>query len=756
MKSKISKFYAQLWQWLYQAQYRVSGWQPYHIQLTAAAMLLIFIAASFWVSPQLQDALSPYFSNQTQNNLSNLRSLLLNVGSAMIGASAIAFSLVVFAMQVNVERMPHGLFRRFSTDFRVIASFAGTFLIAIAIACSSLIPDASWAAIAVIGATWGVILVFILFLNAYRRALVLINPLQQLKLIVNDACRNLQSWIKRTRRITPLLKGIEPEEPTEGNSRRSTHDMARITYLSLHPHWTVQAQLAISHAMSYALRFAEQGDHEVSYEALKSVVAINHSYVKAKGKTFFAQVFMVDNPLVNDGFINNTLELLRQHLRSGITRGDEQHIEQTLQAMEMLVGVYVQIDYSNENATKTHALLAAGYLSEGVKSVVLHDMPDVLMEGVRLMGKSAHLLLSCDEPNSVVATAENIALLACTGCANEKYRPVTLTAFEQLAKLTFDLIRTSSHYIHYAIKQLREDITMVVKLFLKVPDTPLQRIHSTFLAPYFSVTATQAFLAWQRELINALSDAKQDDDAAKKIVSNFACWSKQLYISQKELLLLAVEKRSGFTFDIIHWIASVTKMLLALSNAQVCDDHIRDELWKDALWLIYVIDWIPGDEETVKFIESYQPVTVLFEAAMDAHSRECPDMAVEIQKIVVNWAFKAGKFQTGWATLEQSIYALVTLVLTKGGQQHFDVLKQQLTTRFSQEPAISQEIRDCTARDIRRKSETLYNLKFETRSVEYQMNRLDQNMLRDSLVEIANILSPGTSNEPGGKERVAH
>lgn len=745
MKSMFSKIYAQFWQRFYKTQYRVSCWKPFHIRLSAVLILLIGIAASFRASPLLQGVLLPYLSNPIQNNLSNIRSLLLNVGSAMIGASAIAFSFVVFAMQVNVERMPHGLFRRFSTDSRIIASFAGTFVIAIAIACSSLIPDASWTAIAVIGTAWGVVIVFLLFLNAYRRALVLINPLQQLYILVSTADKHLQSWAKRTKRITPLLK---LEEPPEGTSQRFTHDMARITYLRLHPHWTVQAQQIILHAISYAQRFAEHGDHEVSFAALKSVVAINQSYVQAKGKTFFAQVLMVDNPLVNDGFINNTLELLRQNLRTGVTRGDEQQIEQTLRTMAMLVEVYVEIDYASEHVSKTHALLAANYLYEGVKSIVPHDMPDVLMEGVRLMGKSANQFLSYDEPNSVVATAENIALLACTGSANEKFRPITLTGMEQLATLTFNLIRIKSHDINYAIGQLREDVNMVVKLFLRVPDAPLERVHSSFLAPYYSGTTQQALLTWLRELVNALMNATQDDDTANTIIRNFESWANGLYDSQKEILLVAIDKKSGFVIELFHWIAQVTEMLLAASNAPACDDHTRGELRKHARWLICVLGWIPDNEETVNFVECYQLTEVIFDAAIMAHGRECPEESSEIQKLLLGWAFKAGKYQTGWGSLEQSIYSLVTLALTTGGQEDFDIFKQQLTSRLSQDSAISQEIRDRSARDIRRKATSLYRRGFETRSVEYYMNRLDQNTLRNSLVEIANILSPETADEP--------
>ena len=520
--------------------------------------------------------------------------------------------------------------------------------------------------------------------------------------------------------------------------------MARVTYFKLNPHWTAQAQQAIRHAMSFARRYAEQGDHEISDAALKKVLVINGLYVMAKGKTFFHKVLLVDNPLINDGFINDTLELLRQHIRAGISRGDEEQIEQTLHAMTILVGIYSEIDYSTDRASKTHAHLAAGYLSDAVKTIVPHDMPDVLMEGVRLLGKSAQQLLVRDEPNSIVTLAENIAVLACVGCANEKYRPVTITATEQLARLTYNLIRSNSRDIHYAVGQIRDNVTMVAKLFLNVPDTPLQSIHSTSLAPYFSGITAQAFLAWQRELVNALSEVEQDNADAKIVVRNFEQWAKQLYVSQNELLLLAIKKRSGLTFDIIHWIVSVTEMLVALSNALVCEDHTREELRKHALWLISVMDWIPGDEETVKFVETYQPIEVLFEASLNAHLRGCPDISAEIQKILVNWAFKAGKYQTGWGTLEQSIYALTTLALTKGNQQEVDTLKQQLADRLSQDTTLSQEIRDSAARNIRQRSEALYRGGFETRSIEYHMNRLDRATLRLSLVKIANILSPDT------------
>jgi hypothetical protein len=75
--------------------------------------------------------------------------------------------------------------------------------------------------------------------------------------------------------------------------------------------------------------------------------------------------------------------------------------------------------------------LAAGYLSSAVESVVQHDMADVLIEGVALMGSVARLIVQYKEPEHVATISEKIALIACTGSVNQNYRPVTQVAVTQ-------------------------------------------------------------------------------------------------------------------------------------------------------------------------------------------------------------------------------------------------------------------------------------------------------------------------------------
>jgi hypothetical protein len=138
------------------------------------------------------------------------------------------------------------------------------------------------------------------------------------------------------------------------------------------------------------------------------------------------------------------------------------------------VRVYIAINYSEEYAPeKQHAQLAAGYLSRAVEAVLPHDMPDVLMEGIMLMGQSAQLFLAATEPNGIVTLAEKIGALGVSGVVKEDFRPVTSTAMEQLARLTFDLIRTKAHDIRFAVGELKKSVASLVKLFLTVPDSPL-------------------------------------------------------------------------------------------------------------------------------------------------------------------------------------------------------------------------------------------------------------------------------------------
>jgi hypothetical protein len=367
----------------------------------------------------------------------------------------------------------------------------------------------------------------------------------------------------------------------------------------------------------------------------------------------------------------------------------------------------------------------------------------VLIEGVSLLGNAARLIVAHDKPEYTATISEKIAFIACTGAVNKNYQPVSQVAVKQLASLTFELLRSKSCEVSYAIKDVRDDVKLIAKMYLKTPDTPLTSIHSASLAPYYSGTSNDSLMSWLTDLTNALSKAEPSDKVAQRVIGHIVEWADGLYQTEKELLLLAIEKKSHFTFDLIHWIVHITKLLLAVSCADVCDDHDKDKLRRSAHWLIYVLSWIPDDEATIKYIETYRITDNIFETTVDAHKRGLDKEALEFRDLLLSWTHKAGKYQTGWATLEKSCCGLACLNLILGLPN--EKLFQDIDTYLSKKDAPSHDILSRTASNLHEEAER-YRAGYGYDAIDVAMSRVDQTMLRVLLHEIAGHLCPEINN----------
>lgn len=723
IKKKTKRRIATWWRSWYRTQYRFVNWKT---RCDSYALVIIFllpllVVIYLW---SIQDVLENYYSSQQR--IEELRSLILSVGSALVGATAIVASLVLFSMQVNVERLPHRLFHSLSKDFKLLGAFALAFILAIAVAILSTFIDHEKLATVVTIASSAIVLILILFLYAYWRALNLINPLQQLRRLRQTTLKELQAWARRAQRMTPFLEGGEGSESIKSLYVDYTHDLARMGFFSLAHYWTDGAKRAIGHAMSFARHYAEQGDYEVSEAALRTIVVINAAYIKSKGKAFY--LYETDN------FINDTLEHLRKNVQAANVRRDEQQIEQTLRAMTTLCELYLDIDYSSTDSTKSHSNLAAQYLADAVQAVVPHNMTDVLMEGQRLMGRCAGEILTRGNPANIATLSEKIALIACTGGVKEDYRSVTMEGMTQFSNLTFNLlIWVEGKDISFTVREVRRNVALVVKASLNVTDT---NIHSTLLGPYYSSTSVDCLHVKLMKWVN-IHTLKYDNQDAQTFIHNLEKWADGLYQTEKELLLAAIEAKSQFTVHMIHRISGITEMLLAVSNAPACDNSTQQKIRRHALWLISTLDWIPDDQETMTFVESFEITEILFKAAMDARDRDCDEVANEIGKILLSWTFKGGKFQTGRNILERGLCACAVFALM-GGEEQIASFKTAINSRLLSDVALTQEMRDRAAIGIREKQTQGH---FPWSQVDVELSKVDYESLCPLLQDVANILS---------------
>lgn len=734
IKARFQKFYALAVMRIHRAQTKFGSWQSRHGVKFGAAAVLAGLLSTFLSVPFLKTFVGDYF--KSSETLGALRSLLGGTGSALIGAAAIAFSLIVFAMQTNIERMPHGLFRKLSSDRRLLVSFLGSLLTAIAIAGTSLIPDASWAIPSMLGALWGIAIIIFLFLYAYRRALQLINPLEQLNLMSAAVGRDLGKWGRLADSASILL---EEDRAANPGDERNQFNASRAAFYKANASWVTSTLEAIHYSVSYAKRFAGQGDYDVTDFAFRQLVQINAAYCEAKRGAFVGSNPFFEMPGVSDQAINTSLEQLRQTVQDALSKGDERLVDSALRTFLALYGVYLCIEYPGREHSKHHALLASTYLVSAIETVIPHDKPDLMMNGVRLVGKASRLALRHAIPNESASLAEKLGKLALVGVVKSNYQPVTLTVFEQLADVTFDLLVEGNRDIHFAVSKLRAAVSTASQCFLGTTDGVLASVHSSTLGPYYSSTSNRSLRHRLTSLVNELLVAPEEHEQAARIISNITIWAHQIFLPHRELLLLAVQKRSQFTFDVIDWIIGISELLAAVSRAPACPEHLQDELSRHAIWLIDTLSWLPDDRDAVTFIETFALTENIFETARRSHCRGYSELYETCKARLLEWAKKGSKNETGWQILDSSMKALVALAIQEGTEDSVVRLKSQIARMLVSEGGPSPESRQQTAERLTARARRP-GRHHALRAIDRVLDHQDADRVRDVLMEVAQLL----------------
>lgn len=701
-----------------------------------AILILLCLASTF--AQTLLTSLLYQFSNPT-DLVERLRSLLIAVGSALMGASVIISSLILFALQINVERMPHGLFRKLTSDWYLLCAIGGVFALAISVAVLSLFISTATVAMGIIIAFWLVVFQIFLFYLSYRRALTLINPSRQLSMLVDQVRYELEAWGKKADRAAELWKSDSDDRNRSDKSSKSDHDIGKAVFFKQFPGGTKSALEGIDHAMAFATRYAEHGDYDVSAEAWNSIATINLIYVRAKGKTFYAGDPYGIGPSPTDEVINHSLEHARRIGEIARSRQDERQITQTFAAIALLINVYLRIDYSSLKETKQHAILGAEYLAREVRRTVSYDMPDVTMNGLRQLGDAGKGILKASYCSDVVLVTQSIAKISAEGVAKESNHPITLSGMQQLSDLMMDLLRTEAARIKYPVQEVRKNIELVCTIFLEVPDSPLRDSHRTYLGPYYSVTDASAFVSKLAQLVNIAVGAESDEKQVTRFIENVEQWAEDASMHHGNILSLAVKKRSALSFDLMYWTVLVADMLLALRNCPACPDYIKDRLKNNVIKLVWSFLNVPDEKDSIEFLENYQLTERVVEAAVNSLDRKCLEALDACRAVLLSWMYRGAGPESQFRRLDNFIVALIALDLL-AWETRGDQLKISLKRRIAAgELPNRQDWVEATDRILDRFPNIEYEVPLDSAVVQL-VGRVDRMKLREVLEEVNHVL----------------
>lgn len=727
-KAYFEKEYAKLWFTYMNAVTRLLYKFNQHRVFYILAMILIFTLLSLYVSNDIHRYLHVYI---TDKRVEKVQQILLALGGSFVGATAIIFSLVMFAMQVNVERMPYGLFHKFNSDKKLLLSFLVSFIFASSIMALSVIDISKYMVYMLLVSFWLSVSILLLFLFAYQRALSLVSPTKQLLFIQQDLDKYLKRCNKKAIKAAPLF----PIEKNAPKRLKMSHDMTRFLYFKNVPGWDTPVINAIKHCISYSRRYAELRDYETCSQALAAVLMINKEYISTKGKTFFSDFALMNSAESRDLVFNATLEELRQSVQAGVNSQDEMFVETNFRIMESLVSLYYQIDYSYDHAQKTHAHLAVAYLGSAVEQALPTMQADVLMEGARLLGKAGVSAVYYQDVNYLPIITDKLALLAISSRVNSRLTPVTTTCVEQLAHITLQLIIHSEQSILSPVKNIRVNLMTVISQVLPQYEGQFSRDHSHMLGGYYSSTTLGSLQVKLVDVVNGLLTFDAADEDGMRVIGNLIEWSDQIFDHEKKVLLESLTFRTSFSFDSIHWITGVSELLMVAANSACCSDHNKQSLIRNSQWLINVLGWVPDDLEIIQFLEAYNFTETIFESALKARSRGCNEIFDDCKKMLIGWTLKAGKYQNGWATLERGLQGIVALNMLDGVDNTQVIKKVEVAINTG---AFEMELRLRTAKNLR---DTNFNN--SSSIIEQVLGGQDRILTMDRLNELADVLAGG-------------
>jgi hypothetical protein len=706
------------------------------------AGLAVASVAEWLIVPTVQGFTGDQFDDA---RLGALRTVFVTIGGALIGATAVTLSIVMVAVQLNFVRLPHALFRKVSSDKRILLEFAFTFLCGVVIALLSLLPDKEVVGGALVLASILLALTLIAFLDAYSRALVLVSPAHQLGAVVTAVRRDLGRWNSRARRLRPLFE-------TREDRVEKDHDWNRFRFFLGNPGWDREARQGVLHAISFASRYAREREHDVGSAAFGAIITINALYIQVRGKTFFGSDPFFNTGLGEEPFITFVLEELRKFSSPAIASGDEELLRQLMRTLASLAEVYAQIDYGKKlSVSLQHTQLAGAHLTGLVELALPKATPDLLMEGVRQMGRCAKTLARNSQSAQAVTIAEKLANFSAVGIARPAFGPVTMEVVRELSDLTLIMIAGEEFDPDFALGRVSTAIASIALAALAVAESPLTREHEGLVAAYYSTAQHGTFGERFMDLVNKLGELKADSDDAKRVIHHISDWAEDLYDSHGKVLQAAIAKRSSLVFSAIHWPAHIVKCLMAVACHPAAEGHWHDKLVKACTFLLGRFTFILGDAESMHIADSYSLVEALFDVGVHAKRDELFEVEDFVGDVLISWGLKGATFEAGWTIIKGGVTAVVVLALLHAEKPAAEVsiIADRLGKRVKKlPPEAKAEVLKRAADALRELADDLPDRQFPYSQVEFAMRNIDGAILSDALRAAADELDSPVATVP--------
>ncbi|MFY4808038.1 hypothetical protein ACOTVK_05690 [Aliarcobacter butzleri] len=714
MKAYFEKIYSIFWLKFYKNKFKFFQSNLSKITykvITVSIILLTLFLISNYIFSSIED---PKLSN-----------LFLNTGTALIGASAIVFTLIIFTLQVNIERMPYGLFNTLSSDKKILISFILTILLSLSIAVFSVLID-----------QWNkelfsfLYLLFIssivnLFLLAYKRALHLINPIKQLDLLKDISIKDMHYYLKIYKKIATSIVLNQIEKDTY-----SKHDLRKYYFFENNSQWLDIPKNTLKYTISLIILNTKNNDYEVIEKALNTLIETQNEYIKVKENTFFTNNILSEDKKSHDPFINDLLE----ELRIAKAEKNELLIEKTLLSMSRLSVLYSSINYNTDDYyhSKYHMELASSYLNTSIRDILELNMTDVFMECCIFLENTIYSYIKINKTMYASTSLETMSILASLGTINKKHQPIINSAFSCFSRILYSTIYSEEHINEDFFKELEKNIFKITFLYISLKEKDLFSLNS-YLDPYYSVTNSNSFSNKLSILIETIINIHDKDSNCERIISNIEIWSDSIKLNIRELLKLSIEK-SIFLIDLMQWIQHITVSLIWLSSSPNCSTSIKNKLINNAFTIIHSITFIPNNRENFNKLQNIAFTDIVFNTIINAYKFECYELANSLIQYLIKFSFDAIQLNNNYNFIQDIVYILI-ICINKNYQESYFLINY-----------LKNEAKNLNSNNLQKTKEELnkintYNYYEDSfGQIGFNLTKINRNIKKSILEEILNSI----------------
>lgn len=553
--------------------------------------LLFFIAILFFIEPIFEC----YFI-ENKDAFKDLKTFLVTISAGLVGLTAIIFTLIIFSMQTNLEKLPFGLFKNFSSDKKLMFYLGMMLTLSILIGILSLIQDITFS-----GWICDIFLIFIISIYSFiylsfKRGLRLINPIEQLNMIIEDTEKNL-NFEKNIHYVDSIIK-----------------------------------------------RNLDVLEYEVSTYSLNTLISINSIYIQKKGKTFYGfNSFNPDDTNFNDLIINSTLERLRVNFSIFLRKNDEMAIEQILSCYVELIKVYESIEYYNNHDTKIHSNIASSHLIDDIEKLFILKNPDLLMRSIKKLEVVSIFYIEKGLLLYSVRIYNSIGRIGLFVISEQSLNFVLQTVMNYFTNIIKKLLLSNAD-ISYTLEELNKEIVFILKSMIGLQISN----YNYYVGDYYS-HSKESLTKYLIDLGNYVFVEETIGINEKNILDNILIFAEESYQMQKELFNFALEHKSLIIDEVLSMIVNISLLCIKLPKL----NYRKKEFLKWAKWYLSIISFIPKEKESIKYMSIYGINERLFILGKNCIKHDSYEIIPTIIELMINWSFKVGKYA------DEEIYEMV-------------------------------------------------------------------------------------------------